>query len=183
MRGESTSLETAPSLESPCVEASQSIASVTTWRDFVAPPEFVWEALLFYEEIKESPPFVLRRLLPRPIGTDGYKFEVGGEVKCRYVGGHLLKRVTQITRPWNYSFDVIEQDLALGGIMVLGGEYTLCELPAGDTRVALTTRYASPNQPRWLRRWIEARICHSFHRYILTAMRSNVSTSLIARGN
>ena len=71
---------------------------------------------MFYEEIAEDRPFLLRRFLPTPIGTQGCKSEVGSDVKCRYVGGHLLKRVTRIVRRQNYAFEVVEQNLALGGI-------------------------------------------------------------------
>ena len=80
---------------------------------------------MFYEEVAKEPPFFLRRFLPTPIGTEGCKSEVGSEVKCRYVDGHLLKRVTHIVRGHNYAFEIIEQNLALRGIRVLGGDYTL----------------------------------------------------------
>ena len=99
---------------------------------------------MFYEEIAEDRPFFLRRFLPTPIGTEGCKSEVGSEVKCRYVDGHLVKRVTHIVQGHNYAFEIIEQNLALGGIRLLGGEYTLCKLSEDRTRVALATRYASP---------------------------------------
>jgi hypothetical protein len=154
--------------------AREHSASVTTCQDFFAPADVVWDALMFYEEVAEERPFLLRRFLPTPIGTEGCKSEVGAEVKCRYVGGHLLKRVTHIVRGHNYAFEIIEQDLALGGITVLGGDYTLRKLSKDRTRVALVTRYASPNYPRWLFGRLEAAVCHSFHHYILTAMRSNI---------
>ncbi len=156
-------------------EARPQFASVVTWQDFNAPPEAVWDASMFYEEIETCPPFFWRLLLPVPIGAAGCKFEVGGEVKCRYVAGHLLKRVTRIIRPRLYAFEVFEQDLALGGgIKLLSGDYTLRQLSNGQTRVALTTRYASPWHPRWLFGWLETAVCHSFHRHILTAMRCNL---------
>jgi len=150
-------------------------ASVTTYHDFFAAADAVWDALMFYEEIAEDRPCLLRRLLPTPIGTQGCKSEVGSDVKCRYVGGHLLKRVTRIVRRHHYEFKVVEQNLALGGIRLLGGDYTLRNLSKSRTRVALATHYASPNCPRWLFRRLEATICHSFHHYILSAMRSNTS--------
>lgn len=149
-------------------------ASVTTCHDFSAPRDAVWEALMFYEEVAKEPPFFLRRFLPTPIGTEGCKSEVGSHVKCRYVDGHLLKRVTHIVRGHNYAFEIIEQNLALRGIRVLGGDYTLRQLSEVRTRVALATRYASPNYPRWLFRRLEAAVCHSFHHYILSAMRSKL---------
>jgi hypothetical protein len=129
---------------------------------------------MFYEEVAECPPFFLRGLIPTPIGTEGCKSEVGGEVTCRYVGGHLVKRVTQIVRWHNYVFEVIEQNLALGGIRLLGGDYALQRLSKDCTQVALATRYLSPNHPRWLYRGVETVVCHSFHRHILTAIRSNL---------
>ena len=88
--------------------------------------------------------------------------EVGSDVKCRYVGGHLLKRVTRIVRRQNYAFEVVEQNLALGGIRLLGGVYTLRMMAKDRTRVALATHYASPNCPRWLFGRLEAAVCHSF---------------------
>ena len=149
-------------------------ASVTTCQDFFAAADAVWDALIFYEEIAEDRPFVLRHFLPSPIGTDGCKSEVGSDVKCRYVGGHLLKRVTRIVRGQNYAFEVVEQNLALSRIRLLGGDYTLHILSEDCTRVALATHYASPNCPRWLFARLEAAVCHSFHHYILSAMRSNL---------
>jgi hypothetical protein len=159
-----------------------SASVVVTLQDFSAQPEVVWEALMFYEEIAESPAFFLRRLVPVPLGTEGCKFEVGGEVKCRYVSGHLLKRVTQITQARNYAFEVIEQNLTLGGgIKLLGGYYTLRKLSENRTRVAMATRYASPYHPRWLCGRLEALVCHSFHRHIFAAMRSNLRPRSTAR--
>ena len=164
-----------PAVELDFRRSQERAASVTTCQDFVAPADAVWEALMFYEEIEKGRPFLLRRFLPTPIGTEGSKSAVGAEVKCRYVGGHLVKRVTRIIRRHTYAFDIVEQNLALGGIRLLGGEYTLRMLSDDCTRVALATHYASPNRPRWVFRRIETSVCHAFHRYILSAMRSNVS--------
>jgi hypothetical protein len=150
------------------------VASVTTYQDFFAAADAVWDALMFYEEIAEDRPFLLRHFLPSPIGTEGCKSEVGSDLKCRYVGGHLLKRVTRIVRGQNYAFEVVEQNLALGRIRLLGGDYTLHILSEDCTRVALATRYASPNCPRWLFARLETAVCHSFHHYILSAMLSNL---------
>ena len=152
----------------------QQLVSVVTYQQFYAPLEAVWQVLIFYEEIANYAPFFLRYFLPVPIGTEGCKSEVGSEVRCRYVGGHLVKRVTQISHGHTYAFEIIEQNLALSGIRLLGGDYTLRKLSQNQTRVALTTRYSSPNRPRWFCKWLEAAICHSFHRYILAAMQRNL---------
>jgi hypothetical protein len=149
-------------------------ASVTTCQDFFAAPGEVWNALMFYEEIAGDRPFLLRRFLPTPIASEGCKSTIGGEVKCRYVGGHLVKRATHIIQERSYSFEVIEQNLALRGIRLLGGNYTLHVQSEDCTRVALTTHYASSNCPRWVFGRLEAAVCHSFHRHILSAMGSNL---------
>jgi hypothetical protein len=158
-----------------CAGAMTQSDSVVTRLNFPAPPDVVWEGLMLYEQIGTRPPLFLRLLLPAPIRTEGRKSEVGDEVKCHYQSGHLLKRVTQVTRGRNYEFDVVAQNLALPfGIKLSGGSYTLRQLADGNTDVALMTRYVSLQRPRWLCRRIEAVVCHSFHRHILGAMRSNL---------
>jgi hypothetical protein len=170
------SWELSPAVELNSPRRQEYAASVTTCQDFFAAVDAVWDALMFYEEIAEDRPFLLRRFLPTPIGTQGCKSQVGSEVKCRYVGGHLVKRVTRIVQGHNYAFEIVEQHLALGGIRLLGGDYTLRVLSVNCTRVALVTHYASPHCPRWLFGRLEAAVCHSFHRYILSAMQSNISS-------
>ena len=114
--------------------------TVVTRMNFAASPEEVWNGLTFYEEIGKRPPLLLRLFLPVPIRTKGRKSEFGDEVTCQYVSGHLLKRVTQIIRGRSYAFEVIEQNLMLGGgIKLSGGSYTLRALSDGGTEVALET--------------------------------------------
>jgi len=163
-----------PAVELDAPRCREHAASVTTCQDFFAAADAVWDALMFYEEIAEDRPFLLRRFLPIPTGTQGCKSEVGCDVKCQYVGGHLVKRVTRVVRGHNYAFEIVEQNLALRGIRLLGGDYTLRVLSEDCTRVALATHYSSPNCPRCLFGGLEAAVCHSFHRYILSAMRSNL---------
>ena len=152
-------------------------ASVVTSMTFAASPADVWEGLLFYEEIGGRPPTHLRLLLPVPIRTEGKVSEVGGEAMCLYEGGHLLKRVTRIERGHFYEFEVAEQSLSVGGGMRLsGGRYTLCELPDGQTEVAVETRYLSTKWPRWFWRPLERLVCHWFHRYLLSSMRRAIES-------
>ena len=167
---------------SRAADIQQQFTSVVTRANFKAPPEEVWEALMFYEQIEERSPLHLRLLLPVPIRTEGRKSEVGDEVRCIYEDGHLLKRITEVTRGRNLVFEVIEQDLALGGgIKLSGGSYTLRELPGGHTEVALNTEYSSSRRPRWLWMSVEAFVCRMFHRHMLSAMRRNMETVLSRR--
>jgi hypothetical protein len=156
---------------------AQQPTSIVTRMNFAAAPEQVWDGLMFYEQIEEPPPLPLRLLLPLPIRTYGSKSAVGEEAMCLYEGGHLLKRVTQIDRCRHYGFEVVEQNLAVGGGLTLaGGCYTLRELPGRCTEVAVTTRYVSRKRPGWLWRPIEAAVCHMFHRHLLSAMRRRIES-------
>jgi len=151
--------------------AHRSTAIITRMR-LAAPLDEAWRRLMFYEQIAERPPFHLRLLLPIPIETVGRKSRVDDEVKCIYERGSLRKRVTAVDHERRYAFDVVEQDLALGGGMkLIGGSYEMRRLANGSTEVALETRYVSPKQPRWLWKPIEAVVCHAFHRHILRSMR------------
>ena len=157
--------------------ARQKSVSVLTRMTVCASREKIWNELMFYEQIEKHPPLLLRLLLPIPIRTEGRKSEVGDEARCYYESGHLVKRVTQITPGWNYAFEVVEQRLALRrAIRLLGGAYMLNELLDGRTQVALETRYISSARPRLLCEWIEAAVCHCFHRHILDAMSSNLES-------
>jgi hypothetical protein len=155
--------------------SNRSIASIVTYQDFLLPAAAVWSALMLYEEITERPPWLLRWLLPVPLSTCGRKFEVGNTLYCRYSGGYLCKLITNIVDERSYAFHVTEQHLSLRGIILLGGDYAISQLSTSRTRVALTTRYSSRNQPRWLCRWFEGIVCHSFHRHILKAMRNKLA--------
>ena len=150
-----------------------SLISVVSVMDFAASIEVIWESLMFYEQIERCAPWLLRVLLPVPLRTEGRPRQVGDQVRCLYRSGYLIKQVIRLTQKSHYAFDVIEQNLAFGnGIRLAGGSYALRALPDGKTEVALETLYEkNSNRPRWLCHWIEARVCHVFHRHILGAMR------------
>lgn len=136
-----------------------------------ASSERVWRSLVFYEEIEERPPLLLRLLLPLPLGTECSKSNVGDEVKCLYAHGYLIKRLTHVDPGHHYGFEIVEQSLRIGGgLRLSGGCYTLRALASDATELAVTTRYTSPWRPAWLWRRLEAPVCHMFHRYLLSAI-------------
>jgi hypothetical protein len=154
--------------------ASTAIATGMTFADS---PEDLWARLMFYEQIAQHPPLHLRWLLPRPLRVEGSKSRNGDIVTCVYDTGYLVKRVTHVDKPRRYDFEITEQMLDLGGrVRLTGGSYSLMALPGGGTRVVLTTRYSGGRRPRWLARPIEAVVCHSFHRFMLRAMRGVPAT-------
>ena len=144
--------------------------TVTTRRVFTASPAQIWDVLLFYEQIEQRPPWLLRILLPTPERTEGAKSAVGDEARCIYDSGHLVKRVTAIDPGRRYEFEITEQCLAVRGLALHGGHYALRERPDGGTVVETATRYRSPRRPRWLWQPIEAFVCHRFHHHLLGAM-------------
>ena len=151
--------------------------TIVTRMKFATSSEQVWDGLMFYEQIEERPPLLLRLLLPLPIATESSKSKLGDNVRCSYKGGHLLKCITHIDVGRHYAFDVVEQNLAVGGGLKLsGGCYTLRELSNGGTEVAVTTRYVSLSRPRWFWNAIEAGVCHLFHRHLLSAMRRKLES-------
>lgn len=155
--------------------ATSTVTTVVTTMVIRAPIADVWNGLMFYEQVDETPPFYLRWLLPVPIRTVGRKSEVGDEAFCEYVGGHLIKRVTQVEIGRLYAFAVTEQALSVGGGMTLSsGSYALRALADGVTEIAATTNYISARSPRWLWRPLEAQVCHIFHRHILRSMRRKI---------
>ncbi len=62
------------------------------------------------------------------------------------------------------------------GVLLCGGCYTLSELPGRRTELAVTTRYVSSKGPRWLRKPIEATVCHLFYRHLLSAIQSKAES-------
>jgi hypothetical protein len=159
-----------------CIVAGPS-TSIVTRMIFAASPGQVWDGLMFYEQILDRAPLVLRLLLPSPIGVETRKLLVGDTARCLYEDGFLMKRVTRIDQDRCYEFEVSEQNLPFGGGMKLrGGCYELRRLREGCTEVSLTTRYVSPKRPRWFWKPIEAAVCHAFHRHVLRAMRRKTQT-------
>lgn len=148
----------------------KNIRTVWTAMKLSAPPARAWEELVFYEQIEERPPLLLRWLLPEPVLAHGSKSRPGDESVCVYAGGRLFKKITSVEPGRLCAFEVVGQDLPIGGgIRLLRGSYELKPADDGGTWVRLTTVYASP----WpgLFAALEAAVCHAFHRFILGNLR------------
>ena len=146
-------------------------SSVVTQASLAGSPEEVWRGLLLYEQIDESPPWYLRMLLPVPRGTRGSLTEVGDTADCLYDRGYLVKRVTEIEPLRLYRFEVLKQQLRIGGgIQLTGGCYELRPGANGGTDVSVDTEYVAARRPRWFWRPVEARVCAMFHRHLLAVI-------------
>lgn len=141
--------------------------AVVTSRTYDASPEEVWNALLLFEQVRTRPSWPLRLLLPEPIGIEGPHSRPGDEARCLYRNGSLVKRVTESRFANRYAFDVVEQDLRLGGLRLRGGSYELSPSPQKGTQVRVETRYDGGRSPRWLWRVLERVVGHRFHHLLL----------------
>ena len=149
---------------------SLAIDVVTTTATFDAPPDDVWQRMMFYEEVPHRPSLLLRTFLPSPVRTQGGGKEVGTVVACTYSRGDLTKRITVLDRPRLVRFEVLEQHLGLERCLTtVEGSY---EFSAGarGTEVALTTQYHGHLRPRWLWQPLERMLAHRLHRHILEGM-------------
>jgi len=143
---------------------------VTTTALFDAPPDDVWQRMMFYEEVPQRPSLLLRLLLPAPVRTEGGNKEVGTVVACTYSRGGLTKRITVLDRPRLVRFEVLEQHLGIERCMTtVEGAYEFRAEGTG-TRVALTTQYHGHLRPRRLWRPLERLLAHRLHRHILDGM-------------
>jgi hypothetical protein len=146
------------------------IDAVTTSARFDAPPDDMWQRMMFYEEVPHRPPLLLRMFLPSPVKTQGAGKHVGATVECSYSRGSLLKRITALDRPRLVCFEVIEQRLGVERcVTTVEGSYEI-RAADGGCEVALTTKYRGHLRPRWLWRPFERLLAHQLHRHILGGM-------------
>ncbi len=148
------------------------VAEVRTTAVFDAPAARAWNAILFYEEVRHAPPFLLTLALPRPVRTEGRKDAVGAEQKCIYQRGYILKRITRREPPRLLAFDVVEQHLHFEhDVELRDGRFVIEPLGPDRCRVVLTTRYRRLLRPAWLWERMERTIIHTLHEYVLEGMR------------
>ena len=144
--------------------------AVTTSQELFAPPEAVWQCLMFYEDVPRRPWPLLRLILPQPLRSEGNKLTVGGLVRCTYDRGYLLKRTNNVESARLLSFEVVDQQLGIERYArAERGCYAL-EATARGTRVTLTTVYQARLSPRLIWRPLERYLCHRLHRHILVGM-------------
>jgi len=148
--------------------ARKAVSEVVATRvHFKASPQTVWNHLVFYEEVPEQPPFLLRTLLPHPVRTEGDKTRVGATVRCAYRGSDLVKRITAVEPPHLLQFEVVEQRLGIEDcVLTHSGSYQIHT--CGDaTDVVLITKYAAYLRPRYFWRPLEALLVNQLHSHIL----------------
>ena len=141
--------------------------SVRTIIHFRAEAQAVWNRIVFYEEVRDRPPLLLRLFLPCPVRTEGNKILFGGKVRCIYQGGDLVKQITAVEPPHILKFKVTEQRLGIEQCMqALGGSYEIHRCRDGAD-VILTTDYLAYLYPRRVWYPLERLLATRLHRHIL----------------
>jgi len=154
------------------VASPHAIETVVTSMDIPAPAGRAWNALMFYEEVRHRPPWLLRYGLLRPLFTRGSTQRVGDTKVCVYTKGHLTKRVTQREPNELLAFDVIEQDrIETNSVRLTGGSFRFIPRSPTQTRVDLSTSYQPKLGPRWVWRPFERLAVHTLHCHVLEGMK------------
>ena len=159
------------------VQGPRAVETIVTSLTIPTDVGHAWNAMMFYEEVRQPPPWLLRYGLPRPIFTRGSTANVGDQKVCVYTKGHLTKRVTERIENQKLSFDVIEQDhIENHSIDLKSGSFTFIAETPNRTRVELATTYRPKLGPRWVWRPVETWATRSLHRYVLEGMREKAIT-------
>jgi len=150
----------------------EEIAVVQTSLTVDATPAEAWNAIMFYEDVEHSPPWLLHLALPQPIKSEGNKEKEGEVVRCFYNAGTISKRISRVEKHRRLSFAVVEAIMRSENYARLkDGSFEI--EPVGDTRsrITLTTRYERKLRPGFFWEPIERKVIHTLHGHVLEGMR------------
>jgi len=148
------------------------VGTVRTELHVNATPQEAWNAIMFYEEVEHSPPWLLRLALPKPIRSVGNKEREGEIVRCVYDRGYLVKRISRREEDRLLAFEVVEQKLHFErDVTLLDGSFQITPSEDGSASIVVTTRYERHLSPAWLWQPIENEVVHALHEHVLEGMR------------
>jgi hypothetical protein len=151
------------------------VATVETGLTIDATPAEAWQALMFYEDVKHAPPWLLKLALPKPTRSEGRKSQVGDIVRCIYDRGRLCKEVTEVVPDRKLAFNVVEQKLHFEhDVLLRSGSFEFVPVGPRKTRVVLTTRYERLCWPEWFWGPIERNVIHTLHEHVIEGIRLEV---------
>jgi hypothetical protein len=148
------------------------IAVIQTGLTIDATPEEAWKAIMFYEDVEHSPPWLLHLALPKPIRSQGHKQKPGEVVTCFYNCGEIKKRISAVEQPRRLAFDVVSVQMRSENYANLkDGSFEIVPLGQRQSRITLTTRFERKLRPAILWEPIERRVIHTLHGHVLEGMR------------
>ncbi len=162
------------------VPRGEDLASVETRAVFQTSQEEAWNAIVFFEQMEQEPPFLLRLALPRPVGTTGSKAGIGDTSRCEYENGYLVKKITEREEGRVLGFRVIKQKLHFEHDLELReGSFRLEPGPGpGTTLVTLATTYRRLTYPAFIWQPAETLVLHTLHEHVLEGMRINAEKEI-----
>jgi hypothetical protein len=142
-----------------------------------APQAVVWNAIRFYEHVRQDPPLILKLGLPIPKQAIGNHKNVGDITSCEYEGGGFIrKKITRLIKQEELSFDVIEQSIHFEHDLTLhGGSILLSPINTGKhTMITMKTNYESYVRPSWLWETSMDYVIKTLHRYVIQDMQNDL---------
>ena len=150
------------------IPGEHAVATVETGLTIDATPEEAWQALMFYEDVKHQPPWLLKLALPKPLRSEGRKSQVGDVVRCVYDRGRICKQVTAVAAPRKLAFNIVEQRVHFEhDVKLRSGSFEFVPIGKRKTRVVLTTRYERLCWPEWFWGPIERKVIHTLHEHVI----------------
>jgi hypothetical protein len=150
----------------------EEVRVVRTSLHVAATPAEAWNAIMFYEEVKHNPPWLLYLALPKPQRSEGDLRKEGEVVRCFYDSGYLAKRISRVVPNRLVEFDVVEQKIgAERNVKLLGGSFEVEAVPGGGSLVVLKTRYQRTLEPTFLWEATERKVIHTLHGHVLEGIR------------
>ncbi len=180
MYGIMIALPLALSLES--LDGPPPLHRVTTSVEIDAPPAVVWQQVIAFPEIEETPAWFFRLGIAAPVRAHIVGQGVGAVRQCEFTTGPFVEPITVWEPPHRLAFDVVSQPQPMKewspfphlhpphldhGFVSRRGEFRLEALADGRTSLHGSTWYQIDVRPRlYWKAWADPTI-HAIHRRVL----------------
>ena len=160
-------------LAEPHWHGQVAVRTINTSLVLDAPPRRVWDALLFFGDVKAEPPWLAEVGLPHAVRVEGNLGGVGDSRRCVYSKGYLVKKVTAWQPHQRLGFKVTAQHrVETRSAELKGGAFHLTPIANGTkTRLRLTTKYRPLLQARTIWSPLERATVHVLHKHVLRGVR------------
>jgi uncharacterized membrane protein YhaH (DUF805 family) len=161
-----------------------------------AHPERVWDEVIAFRRIDETPGLIFRLGIAYPVRASMVGEGVGAIRRCEFSTGAFVEPITGWEAPHRLSFDVAEQPPVLqewspyrsvyaphvdGFFRSVRGEFRLVPLPGGRTRLEGSTWYALDLYPRPYWEPIAEALLHRIHSRVLAQVKRQAEASRAPR--
>lgn len=158
-----------------------------------APPDVVWDHVIDFPPLTETPEWYFRAGIACPIGATIDGQGVGAIRRCQFTTGDFVEPITVWDKPRRLAFDVASQPHPMAEVNPFGdphpphldnvlrsqrGEFRLEPLPGGQTRLIGTTWYQLHMRPQnYWAVWSDG-IIHRIHLRVLRHVKTRAEIAL-----